>query len=64
VSLKVYDITGRLVNTLVQGKVTPGVHSLSWEGKDNIGRKCASGVYFVRLMAADYKASKKMVMIK
>jgi hypothetical protein len=64
VSLKVYDITGRLVNTLLQGKVTPGVHSLSWEGKDNIGRKCSSGVYFVRFMAADYKASKKMVMIK
>jgi hypothetical protein len=64
VSLKVYDISGRLVNTLVEGKVEPGVHSIRWEGKDNINRKCSSGVYFVRFVAADYKASKKMVMIK
>lgn len=64
VSLKVYDISGRLVNTLVQGKVQAGVHSIRWEGKDNINRKCASGVYFVRFVAADYRASKKMVMLK
>ncbi len=33
VSLKVYDISGRLINTLVQGKVQAGVHTIRWEGK-------------------------------
>lgn len=64
VSLKVYDVSGRLVNELVQGKVGPGIHTIRWEGKDNVNRKCASGVYFVRFVAQDYVAAKKMVMIK
>lgn len=64
VSLAVYDASGRLVSTLVQGKVQAGVHTIRWEGKDNINRKCSSGVYFVRFVADDYRASKKMVMLK
>jgi len=64
VSLKVYDVSGRMVTRLVDGQVDPGVHELRWEGKDNLNRKCASGVYFVRYRADEYQASKKMVLIK
>ena len=64
VSLKVYDISGRLVNKLVSGKVPAGVHSVRWTGLDQVNRKCSAGVYFVRFEAGDYQASKKMVMIK
>lgn len=64
VSLKVYDISGRLVNTLEQGQVKAGVHTVRWSGKDQVNRKCASGIYFVRFVASGYVASKKMVMIK
>jgi len=64
VSLKVYDVVGRLVNKLVDEEVAPGVHTLQWTGKDDVNRRCASGVYFVRFTAGDYQASKKMVLIK
>jgi len=64
VSLKIYDVSGRLVSKLVDGEVAPGVHELRWTGKDDVNRRCASGVYFVRFTADQYKASKKMVLIK
>jgi hypothetical protein len=64
VSLKIYDVSGRLVNKLVDGEIAPGVHELRWTGKDDVNRRCASGVYFVRFTAGDYQASKKMVLIK
>jgi len=64
VSLKVYDVSGRMVTRLVDGQVDPGVHELRWEGKDNLNRKCPSGVYFVRYQADEYQAAKKMVLIK
>ncbi len=64
VNLKVYDVSGRMVNRLVDGEVQAGVHQLRWEGKDNLNRKCASGVYFVRYQADEYQAAKKMVLIK
>jgi len=52
------------VTRLVDGKVRPGVHELKWSGKDNVNRKCPAGVYFVRFATDQYKASKKMVLIK
>ncbi|TKJ37650.1 hypothetical protein CEE36_11030 [candidate division TA06 bacterium B3_TA06] len=64
VSLKIYDVAGRLVTKLVDAEVEPGIHELRWTGKDDVNRRCASGVYFVRFTAGDYKASKKMVLIK
>jgi len=64
VSLKVYDVVGRLVSRLVDEEVPPGVHTLRWTGKDDVNRRCASGVYFVRFEATDYQASKKMVLLK
>ncbi len=64
VSLKVYDVAGRQVAKLVDEEVLPGVHTLRWEGRDNINRRCASGVYFVRLETEKYVASKKMVLVK
>jgi len=64
VSLKIYDVSGRLVTKLVDEEVAPGVHTLQWRGKDDVNRRCASGIYFVRFEAADYQASKKMVLVK
>jgi hypothetical protein len=64
VSLKIYDVSGRLVSKLVDGEVIPGVHTVNWTGKDDVNRRCAAGVYFVRFTAGDYQASKKMVLIK
>jgi len=51
VSLKVYDVSGRTVGTLVDGTRTAGLHEVVWDGKDDGGRNLATGVYFYRLQA-------------
>ncbi|MBN2379408.1 T9SS type A sorting domain-containing protein [candidate division WOR-3 bacterium] len=64
VTLKVYDVTGREVRTLVSGVVKAGVHSLQWNGEDNSSRPAPSGVYFVRMMTDGYQASRKIVFVR
>lgn len=59
VVLKVYDILGRLVKTLVDSRMTPGEHSVVFQG---LG--LASGLYFYRLEAGSYTATKKMMLVK
>uniref|UniRef100_A0A7C6AAV8 T9SS type A sorting domain-containing protein n=1 Tax=candidate division WOR-3 bacterium TaxID=2052148 RepID=A0A7C6AAV8_UNCW3 len=64
VSLFVYDVSGRRVRTLIDGKMQPGNYNLKWDGKDNQNRKLAQGIYFYRLQTEDFKATKKMVLLK
>jgi hypothetical protein len=65
VSLTVYDILGRDVATLVDGKMTPGVHQVEWNGINTAGQKVTSGIYFYKLVA-DNKVidTKKMILMK
>jgi hypothetical protein len=63
-TLRVYDIAGREVRTLVDGVLNQGAHSSTWDGKDNAGRDAASGVYFYRLDAAKETATRKMVLLR
>jgi N-acetylneuraminic acid mutarotase len=46
VSLKVYDNTGRIINTLIQGQKSSGDFHVNWEGLDARGRKVAAGTYY------------------
>jgi hypothetical protein len=64
VSLKVYDIAGRLVKTLVNEEKEAGYFRTHWDGKDNSGRRVASGVYFYRIKAGDYVKTRKMILLK
>jgi hypothetical protein len=59
VNLSVYDILGREVSVLVNEKKDAGIYEVRYEGS-----KLASGVYFYRLQAGDYVASKKMLVLK
>ena len=61
VSLKIYDLTGRLVQTLVDEYQSPGYYKVRWDGRNSLGRKVASGIYFYRLGAGDFTSNKKMV---
>lgn len=55
VSLRIFDVSGRLVRVLVDGDVTPGGrHESRWNGRDDDGRRVASGTYFYRLEAGEY----------
>ena len=62
VTLRVHDLTGRVVKTLADGVLRPGRYSLNWSGTDDRGRKLARGVYFCRFTAGDNRATEKLVL--
>jgi hypothetical protein len=64
VSLHVYDTAGRLVKTLVNHELPRSRYTVEWDGRDERGRLVASGVYFYRLVANDFIATRKMILIK
>jgi hypothetical protein len=64
VRLVLYDVTGRVVRTLVDGTYQPGAHSVVWDGLDRSGRACASEVYFYRLTTKQGVVTKRMVLVK
>jgi hypothetical protein len=49
VSLDIYSLDGRRVRSLLNGKRSPGLHQVTWDGRDDIGRSVGVGVFFVRL---------------
>ena len=64
VSLRIYDVGGRLVRTLVDGVETPGEKSVTWNARNDRGHRVASGVYFYRLTAPGFEMTKKMVLLQ
>ena len=64
VSIKVYDVSGRVVKTLVHSDKKPGFYSLRWDGTADNGSRVAQGIYFVRMLAPDFRATKKIVVLK
>jgi len=63
-SLDVYDVRGRLMRTLYGGRQEPGVHEFVWNGRDDLGRECASGNYLVRMRAGVYEKTQKIVLVE
>jgi hypothetical protein len=64
VDLRIYAVDGRLVRTLVDEHQKSNSYRVHWDGRNNTGGSVASGVYFYRLIAGDFKATKKMVLIR
>ncbi len=64
VTLRVYDVRGRLVRTLVDGAVDPGVHTTLFDGRDAAGRDLASGTYFLRLDAGSKRETQKIALVR
>jgi len=65
VSLRVFDVSGRLVRVLLGGEIVAGGHrEATWNGRDVSGRQVAAGVYFYRLDADGYSETKSMALIK
>jgi len=62
VSVKLYDIAGKLVATLASGEQKPGYYNLTWNRQDTKGRSCACGVYFCTLSAENKRFSRKVVL--
>jgi hypothetical protein len=64
VSLKLYDVQGRLIRTLVDGARPAGMHPIVWDGRSNTGHSVASGVYYYRLKTPGYEKSRKLVLVR
>ena len=64
VRLRVYDISGRLVRTLVDGQVSAGEGVKIWDGRDDTGKPSADGVYFFRLETGTNALTRKMILLR
>jgi hypothetical protein len=64
VSLRIYDVSGRLIRTLVDGVAPSGLRSASWDGTNDAGEPVTSGMYFYRLTAPSFSQTKKMLLLK
>jgi len=64
VTLRIYNILGQLVTTLVNEEQKPGYHTIYWDGRSERAQNVASGVYFYVLRAGNYDEVKKMVLLR
>lgn len=64
VKLRVYDLLGKEVRTLVNEKQSPGTFEVKWDGKNNRGEPLSSGIYFYRLESGSFVATKKLMLLK
>ena len=63
VTLKVYNTSGQVVQTLVDRQQAAGRHSVKWRGRDHTGQPVASGMYFYRLRTERFSKERKMLII-
>ncbi len=64
VSLVIYDISGRLVRQLVGKEKEAGSHLVRWDGRTASGQKVSSGVYFIRMRAGVFEATRRLVVAR
>ncbi len=64
VAISIYNLLGETVRTLVSQTLPPGRHAVVWDGRDDNGGEVSSGVYFYRLRADDFTATKKMLLLR
>jgi len=64
VDIKIYDMLGSEVVTIVNEDMSPGKYSVEWSGTDSLGNHVPSGVYFYTISAGKYHDTKKMIFMK
>jgi hypothetical protein len=68
VTIRVFDVAGRVVRTLVDAHVAAGRRTVVWDGTSDAGKHAASGVYFVKMETAGQtgalRATRKLVLLK
>jgi hypothetical protein len=62
VNIQVYNVKGQLVRSFTESKASSGAHSITWDGMDSESRKCASGVYMIRILSDKAMAAKKVLL--
>ena len=64
VTIAIYDVMGRNIRTLMNVNQTAGYHSVRWDAKNDIGEGVAAGMYIYTIQAGEFRATKKMVLLK
>ena len=65
VSMKIYDVQGKLIRTLKKGKAYgSGSHTVSWDGTNERGNRVGSGTYIFRMTASRFHKTKKMIFLE
>ena len=64
VQVRVYNTLGEVVRTLVDQAMLPGQHTARWNGRNDQGRPVAAGIYFYRLVAGDFNATRRLLFLK
>lgn len=64
VTLRIYDVAGREVLTLVDRETAAGLRTVTWDGTDASGRAVPTGLYFYRLSTRDLLQTRKMLLVK
>ncbi len=64
VSVKIFDMTGRLVKTLANAEMNEGNHQLEWNATDEKGNAVGAGIYFLKVDARDFSETKKLSVMK
>ena len=64
VELNVYDVQGKLITTLAEGRMTAGAHQIRWNGRNSLGESMASGIYFYRLNTGSQTVTRKMILLR
>ena len=64
VSLTIHNLIGQKIRTLNSKNMSPGFHSMIWNGTDDLGTPVSSGMYFYSINAKEFKSTKKMLFLK
>lgn len=64
VNVRVFDLSGRLVRQVFDGDLTPGIHTLSWNGKNAQGQRVASGVYLLNVRTGSLITKASVVLLR
>jgi len=64
VKIEIYNIRGQLVRSFESGYKQQGSYKLTWEGEDNNGCLCETGIYCIRMQAGKENYIKKAVLLK
>ncbi len=64
VSLRIFDIQGRLIRTLTDSFLEPGTHTFRWNGTDSHGQKAASGIYLYQLRGESTSKMRRMILLQ
>jgi hypothetical protein len=63
-TIEIYNTRGQIIRTLTNQHYLPGEYTVTWDGKDNLGKACSSGVYSMQMVSGKTVSSRKLVLMK